>query len=472
MAGCPCPKCHGGLTLSLDLSNAFDTVNRRDIEAGMQQTQLPADLRTILLCWLNQVQYHLGHKGLTKNIDVTRGIRQGCVASPFLWLMWTIHLLSRPTDKLGPAWVRDHLSIYADDIISQWHLFSIQNFQTALQEIGLLLDMLEAMHLTVSLKKSVALLRIVGTARKELYKKYTSCHEGQTYLIIPRAGGKFSYLPIVKQHKYMGTVLTYSNPEDSTLTYRLQCGKQAFFRLIKFLGKSHALPLRLKLRLWTQCVLCSYMYGLFAVGLTQTGYTRLSRSILQDLRRITQRWSHLTHVTNLDLPRSQNATANRWTSGPMAWACHTTAPWTSEPRIRWYRTLLWSSWAVDRLAHSNCRMALQWPMFVHTQPTHLGMSIVHRNVCTALHNEKTWCPETRRSRTPSKVWLTQRFTEWAPTVSILQSKNKLSTYAEETYWASTLPCIRPWGQCPSHSRPAGRCPGTRERTEMERTSWW
>ena len=300
-AGHDHPPCHGGITLSLDLSNAFDTVNRRDIEAGMHLTHVPVDIRNVLLCWLNQVQYHLGHKGNTTTIDVTRGIRQGCVASPFLWLMWTAHMLSRLSTLLGTAWTGAHLSIYADDIISQWNLFTKEDIRRTIQEMGTLLDVLDDLNLTISLKKCAVLLRIVGTSRTEIYKRHTCRHEGQTCLIIPRKGGKCSYLPIVKQHKYLGSMLSYTNPEDSTLTLRLQSGKQAFFRLIKFLGKSHVLPLKQKLKLWTQCVLCSYLYGLFAVGITPAGLTRLSRSIIQDLRRITQKWSHLTHVTNLEL---------------------------------------------------------------------------------------------------------------------------------------------------------------------------
>ena len=267
----------------------------------MEKVQLANSLKSLLLGWLDQVQYYITHKGLQKAIDVTRGIRQGCVASPFLWLMWTAEFLTQLESQTSTEWVRKHLSIYADDIISQWDIMTPGGFTTAITEIGKLLDLLERMHLSVSIQKSAVLLKLVGTARKELLKRHTCRQGNQTCLIVPREDGRITYLPLAKQHKYLGTMLSYQNPEDATLQYRIKCGQTAFFRLIKFLGKSHVLPLRMKVRLWVQCVQCSYLYGLYAAGLTSQGCRKLCTRILLDLRRLSGCWAHLTHVTNSDL---------------------------------------------------------------------------------------------------------------------------------------------------------------------------
>ena len=300
-AGLVRPKCHGGLTLSLDLSNAFDTVDRHDIERGMTRLSLPVDLQNLLMSWLLQVQYFITHKGHQKSIDVTRGIRQGCVASPFLWLMWTTEFLHCLALARSNAWILEHLSLYADDIISQWDFTCPLQLEKAIADVSLLLDALESMNLSVSHNKSVILLRITGTARKELLKKHLCRRENLTCLKVPRSNGNISYLPVVTSHKYLGTMLSYARPEDQTLQYRLQCGQTSFHRLIKFLGKSHNLPIRMKLRLWTQCILCSYLYGLYAVGVTSQGCTKLHKRIMLDLRRLTGCWSHLTHVSNSEL---------------------------------------------------------------------------------------------------------------------------------------------------------------------------
>ena len=330
----------------------------------MEHIRLPEDIRRLFLCWLNEVHYHLGHKGHATTIPVTRGIRQGCVATPFLWLMWTVQFLTTLEQTLGPTWVREHLiSMYADDIISQWDLYTIEDLIAARQEIGQLLDLLENMKLAVSLKKSVVLVRLVGTARNSIYKKYTRKHEGQVCLIIPRANGTTSLLPIVKQHRYLGTILSYSNAEDKTLAYRLDCGRQAFFRLIKFLGKTHVISVRLKLRLWTQCVQRSYFYGLFAVGLTQQGYTRLARRIFLDLRRITQTWSHLTHVTNSDLCKK----------------CHLHHP-IDELQVRWHH---------QATRECNERPNLGDDDFLHKIDIHEHWIALHTQIAEWYHHQQT-----------------------------------------------------------------------------------
>ena len=125
--------------------------------------------------------------------------------------------------------------------------------------------------------------------------------QGTYCLKIPRKDGTCTLLPIVKTHKYLGSILTYVNLEDATLTYRLKCGKQSFFRLIRFSGKTGQCSRAFKLRLWQQCIVSSYIYALFPCGLTGAGCYRFESAMFQDLRRLTNNWSHLTRVSHLDL---------------------------------------------------------------------------------------------------------------------------------------------------------------------------
>ena len=209
----------GGITLSLDLSNAFDTVDRKDIARGMELVRLPADMQRLFMMWLAEVTYHVQHKNQSAPIAVTRGIRQGCVASPFLWLMWSICFLKELEDLTSRAWIIRHLCIYADDIISQWNVCSYAEFVQSLQDIGMLLDLLAMLKLKVSLAKSAILMRIVGAGRGKILKKHCCRNADCLYMLIPRKDGSFTKLPIVRSHKYLGTVLTYINPEEMRLAY-------------------------------------------------------------------------------------------------------------------------------------------------------------------------------------------------------------------------------------------------------------
>ena len=287
------PRCRGGLTLSLDLSNAFDSVDRSHLADGMKVVGLSRPLQNLLLSWLCPVFYHLQHKGLTSSIPVTRGIRQGCVTSPYLWLLWTMAFFADLQQHRSYEWICAHLSVYADDLISQWLLCSPDDFVQAITDIGLLLDILDAFRLQVSLSKSVVLLRVTGTASRQLHKKHCCWSQGQYCIKIPRNNGSYSMLPVVKTHKYLGSVLT--------LAYRLKCGKQSFFRLIRFLGKAGQCSRAFKLRLWKQCIVTSYVYAFFPCSITRSGCYRFESAVFQDLRRLADNWSHITHVSNLEL---------------------------------------------------------------------------------------------------------------------------------------------------------------------------
>ena len=295
------PRCHGGITLSLDLSNAFDSVDRSHLAIGMNIVQLSEPLQHLLLSWLCPVHYHLQHKGHCSSIPVTRGIRQGCVASPYLWLLWTMAFFTDLQKHKSYEWICSHLSVYADDLISQWSLRTVADFEISLHDIGLLLDLFDAFGLQVSLSKSVILMRLIGSSAKTLHKKHCSWVNSQYCLKIPRNNGTVAFLPIVKTHKYLGSILTYVNPEDATLTYRLKSGKLAFFRLIRFLGRNSQGSRNFKIQLWKQCVVSSYIYALFPCGLTRAGCYRFESAMFQDLRRLANNWSHITHVSHLDL---------------------------------------------------------------------------------------------------------------------------------------------------------------------------
>ena len=322
------PRCLGGITISLDLSNAFDTVQRAHIAAGMTTCALSASLQTLLLSWLTEVQYFVSHKGHTACIDVNKGIRQGCVASPFFWLMWSRWFLRRIEEQYGLQWIQQHLALYADDIIGLWNFHTYEELLAALHAIGFLLDLLQEMELSVSLNKSKILWRITGTSRKSVLKKHCQRIGAETCLMIPRANGDLTPLPITRHHKYLGTIISYFNPEERTLAYRLQSGRQSYFRLHKFFSSRTKLPWPMKLRLWRQCIECSYLYGLFAVGLTKNGCLRLAQAIHVDFRRLSGQWAHITHVNNSELCQKLGivppleALQDRWHNHATAWHEH------------------------------------------------------------------------------------------------------------------------------------------------------
>lgn len=71
------PALYGGLVLVLDISKAFDSVNRSRLMQHLATLDLPVELQTLIRAWHQDTAYHL--------IQITKGVRQGCRLAPILW---------------------------------------------------------------------------------------------------------------------------------------------------------------------------------------------------------------------------------------------------------------------------------------------------------------------------------------------------------------------------------------------------
>ena len=76
------PQLGGGLILSMDLKQAYDRLPRQQLAEGLAFCGCPSSLQTVLLHWLDEAHYHLRHRGLSRSMRTSRGVRQGCRASP------------------------------------------------------------------------------------------------------------------------------------------------------------------------------------------------------------------------------------------------------------------------------------------------------------------------------------------------------------------------------------------------------
>ena len=286
----------GGLTLSLDLCMAFDVLPRRLVERSLKEANIPEGLISLIMAWLTDSSYHIAHAGE----DFT--LTPGCVLSPLIWTCVTGTMVR---DLVARGISIAALDLYADDYLHQEVIQDCGVFEQALRRMGIIITYLQEQGLQVSMDKTVVLLRLAGTrcsmtwAKHTIKRKDREGHE-RLYIKVP-TDRDLIYLPVVKEHKYMGIMATYYNFEDCTLMHRISAAKNNYARLKPFLRSRKRLSLPGRLRMWWTCVWSALRYALPSVGVTASGATTIRGLIATHLRALAVSPRHITgeHSTTL-----------------------------------------------------------------------------------------------------------------------------------------------------------------------------
>ena len=102
----------GALQVCLDLSSAFDCVPRHLIAEALQEAGITGAPAELLLTWLHRCTYDLSVGGQCAHIPTSRGVKQGCPASPLLFAAFMTLITRRLSTRLTPEWVAKHLNYY------------------------------------------------------------------------------------------------------------------------------------------------------------------------------------------------------------------------------------------------------------------------------------------------------------------------------------------------------------------------
>ncbi|CAE7774303.1 Pol [Symbiodinium sp. CCMP2592] len=89
-------KCKGGITLSLDLSRAFDCLPREILHKALVFAAVEPTLIDLILHIHRQATLNFTHKSHSVAVELHSGVRQGCSLSPALWsifICYVLHLL-------------------------------------------------------------------------------------------------------------------------------------------------------------------------------------------------------------------------------------------------------------------------------------------------------------------------------------------------------------------------------------------
>ena len=234
-------RCLGAMSLSLDLSKAFDGVDRAEVYRTMGEYRVPTEVINAVqqLHLHTQYKYQVGqnHHGAT---CTTNGVKQGCKIAPYLWCFLTLKFMGILKQHRDETWLQAALTIFADDVWSSWILKSTADFLTAKRDVELILSILEDLCLTINFKKTAILLVLEGCEAAKVLREHTTTRAGQQLLCL-RVRGRDCTLPIKASHEYLGSIVSYRGRQNLNLDHRVQAGNGRYQALRRTLNGRHVL---------------------------------------------------------------------------------------------------------------------------------------------------------------------------------------------------------------------------------------
>ncbi|CAE7664996.1 unnamed protein product, partial [Symbiodinium necroappetens] len=260
-----------------------------------------------------------------------------------------------PRSKLYDAliqsgWCGEHLVIYADDHHVSFCFRTLSELEAALHAIGIIYTVLHAIGMEVSASKSACIFTYRGTLKGTVHKRFVGQIKDQKVLKVPN-GASTLHIPIVSEHVYLGTVVSYSQYETQTLRHRINIARSRYFQLKTVLNNRSHMTRRDRLNMWKTCIWSTMSYGLVECGVTKQGCVTLQSIMLQHVRAIVASPAHIDKVSDAEILRKYNLLAPhglllRLASKRLENACHRdpNRPWTA-----WFQSAPWAVTVRDTL---------------------------------------------------------------------------------------------------------------------------
>ena len=116
-------RCVGGACLSLDLSKAFDFVDRPHLTTTLLEQGIPPNIVAAVQQLHKNARYHYEIRSLSGATTTTNGIKQGCRVAPVLWLCYSISVLQGLARHRDMGWLHRVITLFADTDHQKSHGF-------------------------------------------------------------------------------------------------------------------------------------------------------------------------------------------------------------------------------------------------------------------------------------------------------------------------------------------------------------
>ena len=151
----------GGIMLGLDLSKAFDALSYGEMLASLRDTGMPEPLCRVLLHIHVKATLLIVHGEHTREIQMLRGLRQGCGIAPLICAYWTVRLCKVIDERIGGSiegtsmWTQDHMSIFADDKHCFWEISDARDFRRAIRNVRTVIAIIAELGMQINFQKSL-----------------------------------------------------------------------------------------------------------------------------------------------------------------------------------------------------------------------------------------------------------------------------------------------------------------------------
>nr|KAG5690011.1 hypothetical protein BaRGS_007313 [Batillaria attramentaria] len=288
----------------IDYEKAFDSVDREALWKLLRHYGVPGKIISLIQCTYKDMSCRIAHAGqLSESFEVKTGVRQGCLLSPFLFLLVIDWIMKTTTTgrKNGIQWTLwtqlDDLD-FADDLALLSHSHSQIKDKTTC---------LEATSAGTGLK--------INRRKTELMKINTTANTPVT------VGGES--IREVESFVYLGSVVDGQGGTDRDVTARIGKARAAMV-MLKNIWASKVVSIRTKLRIFNSNVKSVLLYGCETWRTTKTMQQKIQTFLNTCLRRIFNiRWPEKIRNEELWERAGQEPAAKQILRRKWGWIGHT-----------------------------------------------------------------------------------------------------------------------------------------------------
>ena len=288
----------------IDYEKAFDSVDRETLWKLLRHYEVPEKIIALICCTYQDMSCKIAHaRQLSESFEVKTGVRQGCLLSPFLFLVVIDGIIKTTTTgrNNGIQWTLwtqlDDLD-FADDLALLSHNHRQMQDKT---------NCLETISAGTGLK--------ISQKKTELKKINTTANTPVTF------GGEPNRE--VDSFIYPGSAVDRQGGTDRDVTTRIGKARAAFF-MLKNIWSSMEIRTRTKLRIFNSNVKSVLLYGCETWRTTKTMLQKIQTFFNTCLRRIYNiRWLEMIPNEELWERAGQEPVAKQILKRKRGWIGHT-----------------------------------------------------------------------------------------------------------------------------------------------------